>query len=102
MKVNDVFVLVEAFDDLNDGKAFYDFQETGVGEYFFDCLISDIESIIIYAGIHVKKFGLYQMYSKRFPYTIYYELIENAAYVVAVLPMRRNPAWIMRQLKKRR
>lgn len=51
-------------------KPFYDLQETGVGEYFWDCLISDIESLIIYAGIHSKKLGLFQMYAKRFPYAV--------------------------------
>ena len=64
-------------------------------------VISDIESLTIYAGIHPKKLGLYQMYSKRFPYTIYYDIIEGMAYVVAVLPMRRNPAWILREIKNR-
>ena len=76
MKVKDVFVLDEASDDLNKGKNFYDFQEIGIGECFWDCLISDIESLVIYAGIHKKKFGLHQMFSKRFPYTIYYEIAE--------------------------
>jgi hypothetical protein len=102
MKVKDVFVLEEASDDLYEGKQFYDFQEIGVGDYFWDCLISDIESLVIFAGIHKIKFGLHQLFSKRFPYTIYYEIIEDIAYVVAVLPMRRNPAWTLRQIKKKR
>jgi hypothetical protein len=102
MKINDVFILEEAFDDLTEGKAFYDVQETGVGDYFWDCLISDIESLIIYAGIHSKKFGLYHMFSKRFPYTIYYEVIDNIAYVIAVLPMRRDPSRITKDIAARR
>jgi hypothetical protein len=102
MKIQNVFVLEDALDDLHEGKSFYNLQEAGVGGYFWDCLISDIESLIIYAGVHSKKFGLHQMFSKRFPYAIYYELVENTAYVVAVLPMRRNPVWIMRKIKKRR
>ncbi|MFH0728053.1 MAG: type II toxin-antitoxin system RelE/ParE family toxin [Pseudomonadota bacterium] len=85
----------------NEGKSFYDRQEAGVGEYFWDCLIADIESLILYAGIHSKKFGLYRMYAKRFPYFIYYELIENIAYVVAILPMRKDPAWIERTMNIR-
>ncbi len=101
MNVKDVFILEEAGEDLNDGVEFYDSQEQGVGDYFWDCVISDIESLTIYAGIHPKKLGLYQMYSKRFPYTIYYDIIEGMAYVVAVLPMRRNPAWILREIKNR-
>jgi hypothetical protein len=102
MKVKDVLILKEAVDDLHEGRSFYDIQEPGVGDYFWDCLITDIESLIIYAGIHIKKSGLYQMLAKRFPYAIYYEITEDIAYVVAVLPMRRDPAWISRQLIKRR
>jgi len=101
MKVKDVLILKEASDDLNEGKAFYDIQEPGVGDYFWDCMISDIESLIIYAGIHRKQLGLYKMLARRFPYALYYDIIEDVAYVVAVLPMRRDPAWILKQLWSR-
>ena len=101
MKVKDVLILKEASDDLNEGKAFYDIQEPGVGNYFWDCMISDIESLIIYAGVHRKQIGLYKMLARRFPYALYYDIIEDVAYVVAVLPMRRDPAWILKQLTSR-
>jgi len=64
-------------------------------------LVADIESLIIYAGVHKKKYDLFQMFAKRFPYTIYYRIIGNAAYVVAVLPMRRDPAWIKTKIEPR-
>ncbi|MEA3359245.1 MAG: type II toxin-antitoxin system RelE/ParE family toxin [Thermodesulfobacteriota bacterium] len=101
MKVKDVLILKEASDDLNEGKAFYDIQEPEIGDYFWDCMISDIESLIIYAGIHRKQLGLYKMFARRFPYALYYDIIEDVAYVVAVLPMRRDPAWILKQLRSR-
>lgn len=101
MKVSDVFVIKDAVDDLSEGKAFYNLQEDGVGEYFWDCLVTDIESLIIYGGIHSKHSGLYRMNSKRFPYIIYYDIIDTAAYVTAVLPMRKNPAWIQKTLTSR-
>lgn len=102
MKIKDVFILDEAVYDLEEGKAFYNLKELGIGEYFWDCLISDIESLIIYAGIHKKKFGWYQMFAKRFPYAIYYEIKNEFTYVVAVLPMRRDPAWISKKIENRR
>ena len=101
MNVKDVITLREVADDLQDGKAFYERREAGVGDYFWDSLISDIESLYIYAGIHSKKFGFHRMLSKRFPYAIYYQLEDNIAQVVAVLPMRRDSAWIKRILKGR-
>ncbi len=101
MKVIDVVTLKEVADDLNDGKTFYDQRESGVGEYFWDSLLTDIESLIIYAGIHERKYGLHRMLAKRFPYSIYYDIVDKIAYVVAVLPMRRHPVWIKRKLKGR-
>jgi hypothetical protein len=101
MRIENVVLLKEVANDLNDGKAFYDHGEAGVGDYFYDSLVADIESLIIYAGIHSKRYGLHRMLAKRFPYAIYYEIENEIAYVVAVLPMRRDPAWIKRKLKKR-
>ncbi len=101
MKIKEVVVLETVSDDLNSGKIFYDRQEAGVGDYFWDSLISDIESLIIYAGVHNKKYGLYRMLAKRFPYAVYYEILKNIAYVIAVLPMRRDPGWIKNTLQER-
>ncbi len=101
MKVADVVVLKEVVDDLNDGKAFYDQSEIGVGDYFWNSLIADIESLKTYAGIHPREHGLYRMLARRFPYAVYYEVADNMAYVVAVLPMRRSPLWIKGKLQER-
>jgi hypothetical protein len=102
MKLQDVFVYEDAIDDLNEGKAFYDKSEEGVGNYFFDSLIADIESLILYGGIHSKEFGMYRMFAKRFPYAIYYEIQGKNAFIVAVLPVRRNPAWIIDRISNRK
>ena len=99
IKVKNILVIKEAVDDLNDGKIFYERKEAGIGNYFWDSLIADFESLIIYAGTHIKNNGLYQMFAKRFPYIIYYDIIEEFVYIIAVLPMRRDPAWIKKRLK---
>jgi len=39
--VREVVVLGEVADDLNEGKAFYDRQESGIGDYFWDSLVAD-------------------------------------------------------------
>jgi hypothetical protein len=83
MKVRNVFVLKEVINDLDDGKTFYDQRETGVGDYFWDSLLADIESLIIYAGIHYREYGFYRMLAKRFPYAVYYDVVADSAYVVA-------------------
>jgi hypothetical protein len=101
MKVDNVFILEAAVEDLNKGRSFYELQAPGIGDYFWDCLITDIESLIIYAGVHCKSSGFFRMYSKRFPYAVYYEIVDQAVYVAAVLPMKRDPAWISHKLEYR-
>ncbi len=98
MKIKDVLILKDAINDLEDGKQFYDKNKYGVGDYFWDSIISDIESLIIYAGIHNKNYGFYRMLARRFPYFIYYEFLNEIAYVAAILPMRRDPSWIKKKL----
>jgi hypothetical protein len=34
------------------GMAFYERQQQGVGEYFWNSLLADIESLQIHAGVH--------------------------------------------------
>ncbi len=50
MKVNGLILLKEVADDLKDGKDFYDQREAGVGDYFWDSLIADIESLMRVLG----------------------------------------------------
>lgn len=101
MEIEDVFVLEEAVADLENGRLFYEGRQAGLGDYFWDTLLSNVESLVIYGGIHVKEMGFYRMLSKRFPYAIYYEVKDHSAYVVAVLPMRRDPMWIRGKLEER-
>ena len=44
---------------------------------------------------------MYQMLAKRFPYAIYYEIVEDIAYDAAILPVRKKPEWIIRKLDER-
>jgi hypothetical protein len=101
MKVREVIALKQVAEDLEEGRLFYDRKGAGIGSYFFDSLISDIESLMLYAGIHSKQYALYRMLSKRFPFAIYYEIREDIVIVVAVLDMRREPAWIRGKLEER-
>jgi hypothetical protein len=98
MNIKQVIVLEEAEEDLEQGRAFYDKCEFGIGNYFIDSLIADFESLRIYAGIHGRHYGFYRMLSKRFPFAVYYEIVKDSAVVVAVLDMRREPAWIRNRL----
>ena len=84
-------ILSSAVDDLHAGRVFYEKQGEGVGEYFFDSLFSDIDSLVLYAGIHPKVFGYHRLLSKRFPYAVYYTLEKDLAVVRRILDLRRHP-----------
>lgn len=91
-------VLDEAEDDLQDGREFYDRQGPGVGDYFATALAADIDSLVLFAGVHPREFGFYRALSKRFPFGIYYLVQDSVIHIYAVLDLRRDPAWIRRRL----
>lgn len=84
-------ILDEAEQDLIDGFRFYEAQSKGLGDYFLDSIFSDIESLHIYAGIHSRHFGYCRLLSHRFPFAIYYRVVNRIIRVHAVLDCRRNP-----------
>ena len=101
MKTFKVRILTDAVNDMQDGKRFYEHQDPILGNYFWDSIITDLESLQVYGGIHSKKFGFYRMIAKRFPFAIYYDVKEETVFVVAVLPMRNNPEKIAQSLQNR-
>ena len=97
-----VVILEDAADDMEAGRRFYESRESGMGDYFVASIFSDLDSLVLYAGIHRLHFGFHRMLSKRFPFGIYYEVERETAYVYAILDMRRDPLWIRRELQRRR
>jgi len=96
-------LLSSALEDLYEGRLFYGKQGEGLGDYFFDSLFADIDSLILYGGIHPKVFGYHRMLTKRFPYAIYYRIEETGVVVVwRVLDLRRDPNRIQQALKSGR
>jgi plasmid stabilization system protein ParE len=92
-------ILPEAERDLEIGADFYDAQREGLGRYFNDCLMSDIESLRLYAGIHERQHGLHRCMSKRFPFAVFYDVTEDVISIYAVLDCRQNPATIDARLE---
>ena len=92
-------ILRAAETDLLQGMRFYESQASGLGSYFLDSLISDIDSLAYYGGIHPRYFGFHRMLGKRFPFAVYYREAGATVTVFAVLDCRRNPTWIRRRLR---
>ncbi len=78
--------------DLLAGFRFYESQASGLGDYFLDSLYADIDSLLIYAGIHCVVFGKYhRLLSHNFPFAVYYQIKGNTVNVNAVLDCRQMP-----------
>lgn len=93
-------ILEDARADLIEGYRFYKMQSAGVGAYFLKSLLSDMDSLSKYAGIHRMVAGSYRCLATRFPFAIYYRIEGDAIRVRAVLDLRRDPAWIQKRLGK--
>lgn len=92
-------VLPNAEVDLELGSDFYESQSEGLGDYFMSSLISDIESLKLYAGIHAKEFGFHRSTSKRFPFAIYYLAESFTVDIYAVLDCRQLPETTEQRLR---
>lgn len=91
-------ILDEAERDLADGRRFYEAQSRGLGEYFLDSLLSDIDSLCLYAGIHSVHGSYHRLLSKRFPFAVYYRVRRGVVEIWAVVDCRQAPARIGERL----
>ncbi len=87
-----------AEEDIEKGYYFYERKSPDLGIYFLDSIYSDIDSLLVFAGIHRHVFGYHRLLSKRFPFAIYYELDGDVVLVKAVLDCRRDPTWTRSKL----
>ena len=92
-------ILDDAEQDIENSIYFYEAQKQGLGRYFLDTILADIDSLIIYAGIHIKIKGYYRHLSKRFPFAVYYKILDETIKIYAVLDCRKNPSSIEKRLK---
>lgn len=90
-----------ALRDLERGKSFYEQQRQGLGTYFINALTSDIDALLIHAGVHQRVSGYFRALSKRFPYAIYYQIEADCIAVWRVLDCRQNPARLDDELSGR-
>jgi len=89
-----------AVDDLVEGRLFYERQgDRALGSYFFDSLLSDIDSLTLYAAVHRQVDGFYRLLSQRFPYAIYYQIVSDGVEIFRVLDCRRDPETIQEELE---
>jgi plasmid stabilization system protein ParE len=86
-----VKILPTALEDLDRGRRFYGRQGSSLGDYFLDALFSDIDSLELYGGVHMKVFDFHRLLAKRFPYAVYYKVDSETCIVFRVLDCRQEP-----------
>ena len=92
-------ILPSAVEDLADGFWFYEKQGNGLGKYFRESLISEIEGLLTCGGVHRQVNGWHRVLARRFPYAVYYSVHGQTVLVRAVLDCRRDPSWTRRKLQ---
>ncbi len=92
-------ILLAAEKDIEEGYRFYESRAPDLGIYFIDAIFADIDSLAYYGGIHHTVFGYHRMLTKRFPFAVYYRIIDGSVIIHAILDCRRNPNWIRDRLE---
>jgi len=94
-------ILLSSRDDLREGFYFYETQQTGLGAYFLDSVLDDVDSLTIYAGIHRRAHGAHRLLCRTFPFAVYYEMdaSNDTVRIKAVLDCRRNPREIAARVR---
>jgi hypothetical protein len=94
-------ILNQAQEDLILSRKFYNSISKELGDYFYQSILADIKSLRIYGGIHQKTGDFYRLLAKRFPYAIYYKMIDNTIFIYAIFDTRRDPKFLEKKLKER-
>ena len=101
MKRRRVVFRDEALADLDEAAEFYEAMEPGLGNYCFDSILSDVEALEFFGGIHPVQFGAHCLRAKRFPFNIYYDVDDGVVTVLAILDMRQDPDQSLLSLQSR-
>lgn|SRR5574338_901119 len=95
-----VQILDTAEEDLVEGYWFYESQQPGLGAYFRDSIYADLQELEQTAGIHRIVYKNYhRALATRFPFAFYYLVLEQTAFVRAIVDCRRDPTWIKGHLE---
>lgn len=87
--------------DILSGLDFYENQADGLGDYYLESIYAEIDSLILYAGVHRRVLGKHRALVPRFPYAIYYDIVDDIIRIWAVFDCRSDPLTAKKTLKTR-
>ena len=71
-----------------------------MGHYFLASLQGDLSALSVSGGIHGKHFGCFRALSRKFPYSIYFDIVDGKVRVYGILGNRRDRGWIGKRLNE--
>lgn len=95
-----IVVLASAENDLEDGWHFYEEQEEGVGDEFFNSVLQGIRGLETDCHLHPSREGFHRMLIRKYHCGIYYTVEAGSVLVHRVLDLRRDPEWLRQQIKR--
>lgn len=83
----------EAADDVTAGFRWYEEQRPGLGSQFLDCVLACLERVRRSPELHARVQGEFRRaFVRRFPYAVFYELIDQTVTVYGIVHIARDPA----------
>ena len=75
-------------------------QQPGLGAYFRNSIYADLQALEETAGVHRIVYKNYhRALATRFPFALYYSILEQTALVRAIVDCRRDPTRIREHLR---
>lgn len=96
-----VVVIGQAANDLTKAQRFYNKQQRGLGDRFYDALQADLRKLQSIAGVHTSRFACQRLIAEEFPFGIFYRIDGDLIVVIAIFDLRRDPAAMARALNRR-
>lgn len=96
-----VQVIRAAKADIATSHQFYEKQQKGLGGYFVECILAEIEELKKTGGIHSKIRGYHHVNTKRFQSVLYYRMMDETVILTAIIDGRINPSNRDRILSRR-
>lgn len=84
--------------DIEQAYWFYESQQAGLGNRFRESVLADIDTLETRAGIHRIMNGAHCLLVSKFPFMVYYKVLDEVAIVIAVLDSRRGDEWLQDRL----
>ena len=83
----------EAEDDIREAYSYYQQCRVGLGNDFLESVEDGFNKILVNPRIYRETHNsLHRLFIKRFPFGIFYKLIDNKVLVIAVIHTSRDPS----------